>query len=476
MNNNIKDNFLWGGAIAANQAEGDFNTGGKGISTADIQPYFANAKPTDLHFNNIDQQHYEQYKNGDYYYPKRNGVHFYERYTEYIDKLSEMHINTLRLSIAWTRIFPNGDESEPNQSGLKFYDRLFAYMKKKNIEPIVTIFHYEMPLHLVEKYSGWKNKQIINLFVKYSEIIIKRYQKYVSYWIVMNQINLFDREGFASLGIIDKHDGNYLQDQYQALHHQFVASALVKAKAKLINPQLKIGLMLADNLVTPFSCKPDDVEAAFNYNRMQYFFSDVLLRGYYPAYALKFFSDNQIHIEMTNQDKKILKDNPADFLAVSYYWSHTVKANEKSGQPELVDNPYLKENAWGWSINANGLYICMSSYWDRYGVPMMIAENGLGFNDVIESDGKIHDNYRIAYHREHLAAMKQAIANGANIFAYCSWAPFDIISAGTAEMKKRYGFIYVDYDDEGNGSGQLIPKDSFYWYKDVIDSNGLMID
>jgi len=291
----------------------------------------------------------------------------------------------------------------------------------------------------------------------------------------MNQINLFDREGFASLGIINKHDGNYLSDQYQALHNQFVASALVKSKATAINPNLKIGLMLADNLVTPYSCNPSDINAAFNYNRMQYFFSDVLLRGYYPQYAIKFFSEKDINIDISAEDKLILMSNTADFLAVSYYWSHTI-STDKSGKTELIKNPYLQENAWGWSINPNGLYICMSNYWDRYGVPMMIAENGLGFNDIIESDGKIHDDYRIAYHRDHISAMKKAINQGANIFAYCSWAPFDIVSAGTAEMKKRYGFIYVDYDDNGNGSGKLIPKDSFYWYRSVIDSNGLMID
>ncbi|GEO58895.1 glycoside hydrolase family 1 protein [Companilactobacillus bobalius] len=474
--NKIKNNFLWGGAIAANQAEGSFNSDNKGLSTADIQPYLPNARPTELHFNDLDREHFNEYKNGNYHYPKRSGVHFFERYKEYIDKLAEMHIETLRLSIAWTRIFPNGDEEEPNEKGLIYYDHLFEYMKEKGIEPIVTISHYEMPLHLVEKYNGWSERKTITFFAKYSEIVLRRYQKLVKYWIVMNQINLFDREGFASLGIIDEKDGKYQRQQYIALHNQFVASAKVKKIAKGINPKLKIGVMLADNLTVPYSCDPKDVNASFEYNRMQYFFSDVLLRGYYPQYALNYFKDNGISIDITDGDKEILKENTADFLAVSYYWSHTVKGDSGDGKPVIVDNPSLKKNDWGWSINANGLYICMSNYWDRYRVPMMIAENGLGFNDELTVDQKVHDDYRIDYHKQHIEAMIRAIKDGADIFAYCSWAPFDIVSAGTAEMKKRYGFIYVNYDDEGNGNGALIPKDSFYWYRDVIDSNGSMIN
>ncbi|MGO4731107.1 glycoside hydrolase family 1 protein [Paenibacillus sp. 2KB_22] len=469
----IREDFLWGGAIAANQAEGAYNKDGRGLSTADIQPFIPDAKPTDLHFNDMDSITYEKYQQGDYYFPKRQGVHFYERYREYIDVLADMHVKTLRLSISWSRIFPNGDDTDPNEKGLAFYDELFKYMKEKNIEPIVTIFHYEMPLNLVEEYGGWTNSKLVEFFVKYGKTVLQRYHKMVKYWIIINQINLIHKEAFASLGILKDKVDHYEQAQFQAVHHQFVASAKITEFGHKLNSSLQLGVMLADTLTAPYSCKPDDVELNFRRNRMQYFYSDVLIRGDYPEYAMAYFKDKGIELKITEEEKKLLRDNTADFLAVSYYWSNTVKASENTMDPNsTVKNPHLKANRWGWSINASGLYLCMSQYWDRYHVPMMVAENGIGFKDVLTPDNQVHDDYRIEYHQEHIAALKEAIREGADIFAYCTWAPFDIISAGTAEMSKRYGFIYVDYDDKGNGSGQFHYKDSFYWYKQVIDSNG----
>ncbi|MGC5772535.1 glycoside hydrolase family 1 protein [Paenibacillus pabuli] len=470
---NIRHDFLWGGAIAANQAEGAYLKDGRGLSTADIQPFVPGAKPTDLHFNDMDSETFKRYKNGEYYYPKRQGVHFYERYKEYIDVLAEMHVKTLRLSISWSRVFPNGDDAVPNEQGLVFYEQLFEYMKKKKIEPIVTIFHYEMPLNLVEQYGGWNNPKLIDFFENYGQTVLRRYENYVKYWIIINQINLVHKEAFASLGILKDQMENYEQAKFQALHHQFVASAKVTEFGHNLNPTLQMGVMLADTLTAPYSCDPADVELNFRRNRMQYFYSDVLIRGEYPEYALTYFEDQNIRINMTEDEKNLLRNNTADFLAVSYYWSNTVKASENSMDPNTtVKNPHLKVNRWGWSINASGLYLCMSKYWDRYRVPMMIAENGIGFKDELTTDNGVRDDYRIEYHRDHILAMKEAIREGADIFAYCSWAPFDIISAGTAEMSKRYGFIYVDYDDVGNGSGRFHYKDSFYWYKQVIDSNG----
>ncbi|MFB5679984.1 glycoside hydrolase family 1 protein [Paenibacillus terreus] len=469
----IGKDFLWGGAIAANQAEGAYNRDGRGLSTADIQPFISGADPVDLHFNDLDSSTYEKYRNGAYFYPKRQGVHFYDRYKEYIDALAEMHVKTLRLSISWSRIFPNGDDAEPNELGLAFYDRLFEYMKSKNIEPIVTIFHYEMPLNLVDKYGGWANRELIDLFVNYGQTVLNRYQHVVKYWIIINQINLIHKEAFASLGILKDQADHYEQAKFQAIHHQFVASAKITEFAHQLSPTLQMGMMLADTLTVPYSCDPADVKLNFQRNRMQYFYSDVLLRGEYPEYALTYFEDHNIRLEITESEKELLRNNTADFLAVSYYWSNTVKAGENTMDPNsTVKNPYLKENRWGWSINASGLYLCVSKYWDRYRVPMMIAENGIGFRDVLTADCKVHDNYRIEYHQEHIKALLEAVREGANVFAYCTWAPFDIISAGTAEMTKRYGFIYVDYDDEGNGSGEFHYKDSFYWYRHVIDSNG----
>lgn len=465
--------FLIGGAIAANQAEGAFDKDGKGLSTADIQPYLPGVDKKKLYFNNMDSNTFDEYINGDFYYPKRNAVHFYDRYKEYIDKLSEMDCQVLRLSVAWTRIFPNGDDDEPLEDGLKFYQDLFEYMKKKGIEPIVTINHYELPLKLVTKYGGWANHKLIDLFVKYSKVIINRYHDLVKYWIVINQINLVHLEAFASLGVIYDKVDNYEKVKYQAIHHQFVASATVTKFAHELDSTLKMGVMMADYTTYPMTPSPEDTELNFERNRMQYFFSDVLIRGKYPQYALNYFKANDIKLDILDSELTVINENTADFLCVSYYYSNVIDSKKDNMNPASVEpNPYINANEWGWGINPKGLYICLSQYWDRYQIPIMIGENGFGFNDVLTKDNKIHDEYRIDYTKKHLAAVLKAINNGANIFAYCSWAPFDIISAGTAEMDKRYGFIYVDYDNYGKGSGRLIEKNSFNWYKKTIDSRG----
>lgn len=466
-------NFLWGGAVAANQCEGAWNVDGKGMSTADIHPYLEGNDRLTLDFNHLSSAKYQEYRNAkEMYFPNRLGVHFYDRFEEYFDLLEEMGFKCFRFSIAWTRIFPNGDDKEPNEAGLKHYDEVFASLKKHNITPIVTISHYETPVHLVDEYGGWENRKLINLFVKYAKVIIKRYHQNVKHWIVINQINLIQYECFNSLGICSDQSDNYLQAQFQGIHHQFVAFGLIKRFAQEFDSSLQMGTMLADCIVQPASCKPEDVELAFKRNRMQYFFGDVQIKGGYPKYALNYFADNNINLKILSGDLDIIENNTADFLCVSYYYSRIVDA-EKNGMDaaDSTENPNLKRNEWGWAVNPSGLYVTMSQYWDRYGIPMMIGENGFGYVDQLEN-GKVHDQYRISYLRDHLLALNEAIKDGADIFAYCSWAPFDIISAGTAEMDKRYGYIYVDYDNYGQGSGKLYKKDSFYWYQKVIGSNG----
>lgn len=471
-NMKFPDNFMFGGAIAANQAEGGL-TDGKGLSTADIQPYLPNADKKDLHFNNMDSKTLDDYIKGDYYYPKRTGVRFYERYKEYIDRLAEMNCQTLRLSIAWSRIFPNGNDEKPLEKGLQFYEDLFKYMKQKGIEPIVTISHYETPLNLVLNEGGWYNKKMIDWFVRYGKLVIDRYHDLVKYWIIINQINLVHLEAFASLGILKDKVDNYEEAKYQAVYYEFVASAKLTEYMHKKYPDLKSGVMLADCTTSPMTPSPEDVELNFRRNRMQYFFSDVLLRGYIPQYAWNYFKHHNIHLKTEPEELDLIKNNTSDFLAISYYYSNVVDSKKNNMDPvSVVANPYLKANEWGWAVNPRGLYVCMSAYWDRYHVPMMIAENGFGFEDPITEDGKIHDQYRVSYTNDHLLALRDAIEDGADIFAYCSWAPFDIVSAGTAEMGKRYGFIYVDYDNYGKGTGKLINKDSFDWYKKTIDERG----
>lgn len=469
----FKKDFLWGGATAANQCEGAWDADGKGMSTADIQPYTKGMDRKTLSFNHVSKEGFQSFlDNEDLFYPKRTGVHFYDRYEEYFDKLEEMGFTCFRMSIAWTRIFPDGDNDTPNEKGLAHYEKIFKSLQRRGITPIVTMSHYEMPIQLVTKYGGWENRVLVDLFTNYCQNLLDRYHDIVKHWIIINQINLIQYESFGSLGIFYDKNKNYMEQQFQGIHHQFVAFGYIKKYAKEHYPDILIGTMLADCIVQPYSCKPEDVELAFRRNRMQYFFGDVQILGKYPTYALQYFHEHNVHIKMEDGDEDIIRENTAEFLCISYYYSYCVDSSQNGMSPEdTTKNPYLEENEWGWAINPSGLYVTMSNYWDRYQVPMMIGENGFGFVDEL-IDGKVHDQYRIDYLKKHIKALKQAVIEGAEIFAYCSWAPFDIVSAGTAEMSKRYGYIYVDYDDFGNGSGKLYNKDSFYWYKDVIASNG----
>jgi 6-phospho-beta-glucosidase len=340
------------------------------------------------------------------------------------------------------------------------------------MEPIITILHYETPVEITLKYGGWNNRNVIDLFVKYGKVVLERYQSKVKYWIVINQVNLIQFEPFNSTAIPYDTVDNYEEASFQAVHHQFVACAKLAAYAKTINPDMMIGTMMADCTAYPYSCDPEDVNLALRRNRMQYFYTDVQFQGEYPQYALNYFAENDIHLDITAEDKKILKDHPMDYLALSYYYSQMVDASKNTMSPSSVTpNPNLKANPWGWAVDPQGLYNSLSQYWDRYHKAIIIAENGFGMYDKLE-DGQVHDDYRISYLSEHVAQMKRAMYDGVDVIAYCAWGPIDIISCSSAQMEKRYGFIYVDLDNEGQGSGQRIKKDSFEWYKQVIASNG----
>ncbi|MBU8583421.1 glycoside hydrolase family 1 protein [Bacillus paralicheniformis] len=478
--------FLWGGAIAANQAEGAWNVDGKGPSVADIAMYRSNLSVEDYegHLAVTSENIERAMKDPDVKkYPKRRGIDFYHHYKEDLALFAEMGFKTLRISIAWSRIFPTGEEAEPNEKGLQFYDRLFQEMKKHNIEPIVTLSHYEMPLALSVKYNGWVERKVIDLFVKFANVCFERYKDVVKYWLTFNEIDSIHRHSFITAGIIPDRcpEGKVEETVYQALHHQFVASALVTADCHRIIPGSQVGCMLTKLTTYPHTCHPNDVERALKQNLDNYFYADVQVFGEYPPLIKRMLERKNINIKMEADDLAILKEHTVDFVSFSYYMSLTESAQEGLEKTDGntirgVKNPYLPSTDWGWQIDPVGLKISLIELYDRYQKPLIIVENGMGAKDVVESDGSIHDDYRINYFREHFRQMKEAIEEGVDLFGYTSWGSIDIISAGTSQMSKRYGFIHVDQDDDGNGTLKRSRKDSFYWYKKVIESNGEVLD
>lgn len=458
-------NFLWGGAIAANQAEGAYNEDGKGLSVADILPVGADR------FKNVELE-----INENKYYPSHEAIDFYHTYKEDIRELSELGMKCFRTSIAWSRIFPNGDDKEPNEKGLEFYDNLFDELLKNGMEPVITISHFETPLNLITKYGGWKNRKLIDFYVNYCTVIFNRYKNKVKYWMTFNEINHAHTLPLIAAAIVVKEDENKLQDIYQASHNMLVASAKAGIMGHEINKDFKIGCMLSLSPIYPASCKPEDVFESYELRRRSLFYSDIQMLGEYPSYFKRIAKENNINIEMEDEDIEILKKGACDYLGFSYYRSSLHEAGMKilgnTGGLLGKKNPYLSETKWGWPIDPLGLrYVC-NELTDRYHKPLFIVENGLGAIDEVTEDGKIHDEERMEYLKKHVIMMNEAIEDGADIIGYTWWGPIDIVSAGTGEMKKRYGFVYVDKDNNGNGTLKRIKKDSYNYYKQIIATNG----
>lgn len=460
----INDKFLWGGAIAANQAEGAYNVDGKGLSIMDTVT--SGNKDTPRRFT------LEFEKNS--YYPNHLGIDFYNNYETDTDLFREMGFQCFRTSIAWSRIFPNGDDEEPNEQGLVYYDNLFKTLKDKGMEPIVTISHFEMPLALVKKYGGWRNRKLIDFYARFAEVVFRRYKGIVKYWMTFNEINSTIMVP-AIAGIIVGNDEDVKKISYQALHHQFVASAKAVIIGHDIDPENKIGCMVMTTVGYPKTSHPLDVLASQEYLRDgTLFYCDVQMRGEYPNY----FKSYGVDLEVLEGDLELLKRGVTDYVGFSYYASQVVSYNGEGDQIQGnmttgLKNPYLDASPWGWQIDPDGLIYLMRELYERYNKPLFIVENGFGHNDVVEKDGSIVDDYRIDYLSKHIKAML-SVMNTENIevIGYTAWGPIDIVSAGTGEMDKRYGFIYVDLNNEGKGTLKRIRKKSFQWYKEVIASNG----
>lgn len=460
------EGFLWGGAVAANQCEGAYREDGKGLSIQDVMPKGIRGKRT---------------KSPTEDNMKLVGIDFYHRYKEDIKLFAEMGFKVFRTSIAWSRIFPNGDEKEPNEKGLAFYDDLFDECHKYGMEPLVTISHYETPLYLAEHYNGWVNREMIGFYERYVRTIFIRYKNKVKYWLTFNEINSVLHAPFMSGGINTPKENLSEQDLYQAVHHELVASALATKIGHEINPEAKIGCMILSMPTYPLTPSPDDMIEVMKEEHMNYFFGDVHVRGYYPGYMKRYFKEHDIKIHFEPEDEEILK-NTVDFVSFSYYMSCCATADkekQKKGNGNLlggVKNPTLKESEWGWQIDPKGLRYVLNMFYDHYQKPLFIVENGLGAVDtlIVDENGNktVEDDYRIQYLNDHLVQVGEALLDGVEIMGYTTWGCIDLVSASTAELKKRYGFIYVDRNDDGSGTLERYRKKSFYWYKDVISSNG----
>ena len=481
----FRHDFLWGGATAANQYEGGFMEGKKGLSVPDVMS--AGTKVSPRHITNGVLETYK--------YPSHEAVDFYHRYKEDISLYAEMGFKCFRLSINWARIFPKGDEKTPNQEGIKFYKNVLKECKKYQIEPVVTLSHYELPYHLAKHYGGWTNRQVIDFFMNYCETVFEEFKEYVQYWLTFNEINVLLMGTYGNImggGILPPGDDVEVgtavkvdeswddpQKRYTALHHQMVASAKAVQLAHKINPQNKVGSMILGRVAYPYTCSPTDaLKAQKVMRKANYYCADVQVRGSYPSFAKEIWKEEGVQIDITKEDEEELKNGIVDFLSFSYYSSTT--ATDNKGVPIAQGNmmrgpanPYLKTSQWGWTIDPEGLRYYLNELYDRYQIPLMIVENGLGAQDVIEEDGTIHDLYRIDYLREHIRQMKYAVEkDGVDLMGYTAWGCTDLVSASTGEMDKRYGFIYVDKDNNGAGSLNRYKKDSFYWYQKVIKTNG----
>jgi 6-phospho-beta-glucosidase len=469
--------FLWGGATAANQCEGAYQEDGRGLANVDTIPYGEDRFPVMLGLKKMlecDTEHF---------YPSHDAIDFYHRYKEDIKLFAEMNMKCYRFSIAWTRIFPNGDDETPNEKGLDFYEAVVDECLKYGIEPLITICHFDAPIALIKKYGGWKDRRMIDAFMKLCHALFTRLNGKVKFWLTFNEINMLLHLPFMGAGIYFEEGEDKNQVLYTAAHHELVASAKAVKLAHEMMPNAMVGCMLAAGQFYPYSCHPQDVYKGMEHDRDNYFFIDVQARGEYPVWAIKRMEKLGVNIDITSEDTKLLQEGTVDFISFSYYASRCVSADPEINKQNAkgnavfsaVKNPYLKASEWGWQIDPLGLRITCNTLYDRYQKPLFIVENGLGANDTVEEDG-IHDPYRIDYMREHIKAMDAVInEDGLPLLGCTFWGIIDLISASTGEIKKRYGTIYVDKQVDGSGNLERKKKDSFVWYQKVIESNGTIL-
>ncbi|EOH95153.1 6-phospho-beta-glucosidase [Enterococcus haemoperoxidus ATCC BAA-382] len=476
MTNKIAEDFLWGGAIAAHQAEGSWNIDGRGPSIADVMTAGGNGIARKITKGVLDGE----------YYPNHEAIDFYHHYKEDIKLFKELGLKCLRTSISWSRIFPKGIEEEPNEAGLLYYDRLFDELLENGIEPVITLSHFEMPYYIYEEFGGFANKEVIPLFVKFAKCVFERYKDKVTYWMTFNEINN-QADGqeplhvWTNSAMIIEDEDKKEELVFQAGINELIASAAAVIEGKKINPQFQIGCMMAYVPVYPYSCNPEDMMASVKANERRFFYNDIHARGKIPTYATKYWERKNYQIDISEQELAILKEGTVDYIGFSYYMSGTISTledvegwqTEDIPNAKIVKNPYISVSDWGWPIDEVGLRYVLNTVYQRYDLPLFIVENGFGAYDKLTEENTVHDNYRIEYLSKHIEQMKKAIIeDGVPVIGYTPWGIIDIVSFGSGEMEKRYGMIYVDKDNEGNGTLQRLKKESFYWYQKVIETNG----
>jgi len=471
------DGFLWGFAIAANQAEGAWLAGGKGPCQADVMKWDPSVDPHDIVMITSRDQIEEALADTEGTYPKRDGIDFFHTYAEDLELLAGMGANAFRTSINWARIFPRGDEPEPNPEGLAFCDALIDRLNAVGMKPVITLSHYEMPLTLVTEYGGWANRQVLDFFNRYADLLIERYAGKVAYWMGFNQINSGLMDPYLALGLLEDELDDVTQAKLTAIHHQLLANAHLVQTVHRLDPRAQAGSMILDMTAYPATTKPADALAVQHADQTVYYTADVMLRGAYPVWFDRYCASHGYDLGITAADRRLLADNISDYLAVSYYVTRVLESTpgsmlDRTGWSVLGDlpNPHLERSRWGWQIDPAGFRLALIKLADRYpGVPVLVAENGIGSRDSLEPDGTVHDDYRIAYHRDHVHAMQQAIDEGANVAGYLVWSGIDIVSASSNERSKRYGFVYVDLDDQGHGTGRRVLKDSYNYFRQLAD-------
>lgn len=471
-------NFLWGGATSAGQYEGGYDLDGRGLSHMDYIRFLPRIDNQEHRVLNVSAEQYEAYKHREHYnFPFRRGTDFYHRYKEDIALMKELGFKTYRMSINWSRLYPTGMEEKPLKEGVDFYHRVFDELKKANIEPLVTMTHYDIPAYLTETYNGWEHPIMVKLWTRFSTFLLEEYQHDVKYWLTFNEINMICNAPYLGGGVfVEKSKKNRLSVIHQALHHMFIASALTVDYAHQHTPGAMVGNMICRLLNYAYTCKPADQLAVLKDNQLNLFFEDVMARGYYPQYILNYYQDNDVRIDYYDQYEDILKKGTVDFLSFSYYFTSVISDDEDKREKmgtfvRTLKNPYLDLTEWGWATDPTGLRIALNDLYDRYQKPLFVVENGLGALDEM-TNGNIHDSYRIEYLRQHIEAIGKAIDDGVDVMGYTIWGWIDIVSMGDAQMSKRYGLVYVDADNEGNGTYNRYKKDSFYWYQNVIATNG----